>query len=160
MFSFVNFPLQKNNFILRNASFFQLFFKETIVDINLKPFTFALMITLYHKRKWASILLLAVFVPMLMLSSMHHHKADESGEKACVECLHHVHHSHIGEQSVGVDGCLLCQFLSLPFIAATTLVFTFSLHFLFLPKVYHRSRCLRDAFRMRLGRAPPFYLAR
>lgn len=117
------------------------------------------MNTLYHKRKWASILLLAVFIPMLMLSSLHHHRADEQGSEVCVECLHHVHHSHIGEQSVGVDGCLLCQFLSLPFIAATTLVFTFSLHFLFLPKVYHRSRCLRDAFRMRLGRAPPIFLA-
>ena len=67
--------------------------------------------------------LLSVFVSMLLLSGVHRHEAVAGATVDCMECAHHVHHSgHFTAAIDHVDDCLLCQFLSLAYTAAATIV--------------------------------------
>lgn len=69
------------------------------------------------RRRIISILLLAVFLPALLASSLHRHHHDSHEEAAeCIDCHHQSGHLTSGEQ--GLDECLLCQFVGLPFIVA------------------------------------------
>ena len=77
------------------------------------------------KRHIASWVLLAVYVPMLVFSSLHIHESHYSADAACAECVAHHCHGHIGQTDVSSDDCVLCQFLSLTFVAAATAVASF-----------------------------------
>ncbi len=69
------------------------------------------------KRRIISLLLLAVFLPALVASSVHRH--DSSAHEETVECVDCHHQSgHLASGAQGLDECLLCQFLGLPFIIA------------------------------------------
>ncbi len=74
------------------------------------------------KRNIASWVLLAVFVPMLLISSFHIHESS-GGAYSCTECVHHVCHGHLAQQSVHLNDCVLCQFLTLTFVAALIQLF-------------------------------------
>lgn len=71
-----------------------------------------------RKRKIVSWMLLAVFVPMLLLSSLHIHGYEQTGDDQCTECVHHHCGGHIGQQTLSLHECVLCQFLTLSFVAA------------------------------------------
>ena len=78
------------------------------------------------KRHIASWLLLAVFVPMLLLSSLHIHETVQSELTSCAECVQHHCGGHLGQQAIALHACVLCQFLTLPMLAvavATLLIF-------------------------------------
>ena len=74
------------------------------------------------KRPLASWILLAVFVPMVLLSSLHIHTAAESAAAECAECVDHQCHGHLTALASPVHACVLCQFLSLPMVVATAAV--------------------------------------
>ena len=94
------------------------------MELQKKRRTFAgVKMTKRHISAW---LLLAVFVPMLLLSSLHIHSYEQTADDQCTECVHHHCGGHIGQQTLSLDDCLLCQFLTLPMavavcIAAVTL---------------------------------------
>jgi len=67
------------------------------------------------RRYVHSWVLLAVFVPMVVMSSLHIHDSDETGT-TCVECVKHHCHGHVGQLMSSVHDCVLCQFLSLSFV--------------------------------------------
>jgi len=69
------------------------------------------------KRHIASIVLLAVFLPMLILASVHTHDTGTIYADECNECLHHQCHGHLGELTTTMHACVLCQFLTLSFVA-------------------------------------------
>lgn len=71
------------------------------------------------RRSLTAWTLLSVFVPMLLLSSLHVH-ADCSAEVAvCSECADHVtHHSHLSSGSSVLHDCVLCQFLTFTYLSA------------------------------------------
>lgn len=72
------------------------------------------------RRQLYAWLLLSVFVPMTALSALHVHKVDSDVTAVCSACINH--QSHAGHLSAGFDNihdCVLCQFLSLSFVAAT-----------------------------------------
>ena len=70
------------------------------------------------RRYVASWLLLAVFLPMLLLSSFHFHENHVSEQTECTECVAHHCHGHFTQADISFDACVLCQFLSLTLIAA------------------------------------------
>jgi hypothetical protein len=74
------------------------------------------------RRQFASWVLLAVFVPMLLLSSLHVHGVSTTDETPCAECVQHQCHGHLAQLSFSVHQCVLCQFLVLSFVAAPMLV--------------------------------------
>ncbi|MBR1499631.1 MAG: hypothetical protein IJ615_08420 [Bacteroidaceae bacterium] len=70
------------------------------------------------KRHIAAWLLLAVYLPMLLLSSLHTHEASQETEQACTECVHHQCQGHLVQLSDGMHQCVLCQILTLTYITA------------------------------------------
>ncbi len=76
------------------------------------------------KRHIASWVLLAVFVPMLLFSSLHIHET-AAEEISCTDCVHHVCHGHLAQQSVHLHDCVLYQFLTLTFLAAIIQIFCY-----------------------------------
>jgi len=83
--------------------------------------TFA-AVNVMTKRNIASWVLLAVFVPMVILSSLHIHESSNLFGNDCKECLQHQCHGHLGELTVSMHDCVLCQFLTMSFLAATVFV--------------------------------------
>ena len=75
-----------------------------------------------RRRIWMSRILLAVFVPMLLFSVLHIHTEGAEMNDACSECIHHVRHSHLSSADFCIDQCVLCQFLTLPFIVAGLMI--------------------------------------
>ena len=46
----------------------------------------------------------------------------EEMNDSCSECIHHVRHSHLSSADFCIDQCVLCQFLTLPFIVAGLMI--------------------------------------
>ena len=74
-----------------------------------------------RKRQLASWALLALFLPMLVLSSFHVHETTKSLDYECNECVQHHCHGHIAELSTTIHDCVLCQFQTFSFVAAVVL---------------------------------------
>lgn len=76
------------------------------------------------KRTLSVWVLLSVFVPMLLLSSLHvHSDIDNPVEDSCEVCVNHIPHSgHLSLQPVHLANCVLCQFASLPYAVAALVV--------------------------------------
>ena len=74
------------------------------------------------RRHIASWLLLAVFVPMLVLSSVHIHDEVETITTECADCVHHNCHGHIAAMTTWAHDCVLCQFLTLTMLTAAIMV--------------------------------------
>ena len=112
-------------------------------------------VKLKSKRHIASWLLLAVFVPMLLLSSVHVH--DEAPMKAvCDACVHHHCSGHIGLLTDSMDDCVLCQFLTLPKLVPVFIAFVL---FLSIFKIIRVDRLFFDysvAHDITVTRGPPF----
>jgi len=62
-----------------------------------------------RKAYWSSWLLLSVFVPMVLLSSMHVHQPIASAHDDCEMCLEHQVHAHLDALTAHID-CFLCHF--------------------------------------------------
>lgn len=61
-------------------------------------------------------LLTAVILPAILVSSFHHHEL--LPEPQCIDCVHHVPHGHVsGIQHT--DDCLVCQFLSISWLTVS-----------------------------------------
>jgi hypothetical protein len=89
--------------------------------------TFA-AVNLTKKRHIASWLLLAVFVPMLLLSSVHIHETGETIETECADCVHHSCHGHMTVTPHWAHDCVLCQFLTLTLLTAAAMAVTVYVH--------------------------------
>ena len=80
--------------------------------------TFA-AVKLDNRRHIASWLLLAVFVPMLIFSCIHvHEEVSVGADTECADCVHHSCHGHLTSTASWAHDCVLCQFISLTFVAA------------------------------------------
>lgn len=71
------------------------------------------------KRHIASWVLLAVYLPMLLLSSLHIHRIKRFYEVECAACVQHQCHGHLVQLSEGMHQCVLCQILTLTYVATT-----------------------------------------
>ena len=93
--------------------------KKNAIYFVLRPSfrTFAAM-NAKTKRLIASRVLLAVFLPMLFFASLHIHPAQSLTGDECTECINHHCGGHIGQQTLSIHDCVLCQMMTLPMIAA------------------------------------------
>lgn len=90
---------------------------------------------LYMKRHLASWVLLAIFVPMLIMSSLHIHKESiAQTETECTDCVHHSCHGHLIQTTTWAHECVLCQFLTLTMLTATVMAVMVYIH---VCKKYH-----------------------
>ena len=87
------------------------------------------------REKVASWLLLAAFLPMLVLSSLHTHSPQsraavaasyqQAAQDECSECVRHLPHAgHFTTATTPLHPCVFCQFLSLTylFVAVATII--------------------------------------
>lgn len=74
------------------------------------------------KRQIAARLLLAVFLPMLLLASVHVHPTQQLTADECHECVNHHCGGHLGQQTLSLHDCVLCQLLTLPVLLGTLAV--------------------------------------
>ena len=65
------------------------------------------------RRQISAWVLLAVFVPMVLLSALHLHEDGLAADDSCTECVHHQCGGHLGQQTTSFHACVLCQFLTL-----------------------------------------------
>lgn len=80
------------------------------------------------RRHIASWILLAVFLPMLVFSSLHqHHYEQQSIDTECSHCVNHKpHDGHLTMQTFTKHACVLCQILTFTFliVSVSSVVFT------------------------------------
>ncbi|MBR5988756.1 MAG: hypothetical protein IK003_04420 [Prevotella sp.] len=77
------------------------------------------------KRYIASWILLAAFLPMVVLSSLHIHETTQTTDTECAACVHHHCGGHMTQYDGQMHQCVLCQFLTLSMLAAATVVVLF-----------------------------------
>ena len=72
------------------------------------------------RRHIAAWVLLAVIVPIYLIASLHvHDSMQRDGGDVCQECVQHHCSGHLVQFSGPTLTCVLCQFLSLTFVAAS-----------------------------------------
>ena len=104
----------------------------------------------------SALVLLAVFLPMLLLSSFHVHPESHVEGDYCKECVHHLPHAgHMGSLSVCSFDCVLCQFLTLPFLIAPMVVFTAKRFIHIAPQCRTAQGVVAGVRGVVFGRAPP-----
>jgi hypothetical protein len=109
-----------------------------------------------RKRQWYAWLLLGIFLPMFLAASMHVHEPVGSAGVECYYCVHHIHHDgHLAKSAICNGECVLCHFLSLPYLIASGVVLKLALFFLHRQMFLSASRtCVLPAGVVSL-RAPP-----
>ena len=115
------------------------------------------MVKIRLKRKISAWILLSVFVPMLVISSFHVHGSEASLNDSCHECINHIPHAgHLIAEHMGLHACILCQFLSSAYLAASTMAVT--LFYAFSQERHCFIHQFIQSFRKEnnCGRAPPF----
>ena len=117
--------------------------------------TFAGVKTKRHIAAWV---LLAVFVPMVVLSSLHAHTQEQVAQEDCKECVAHHCHGHFVELTTTMHACVLCQFQTFSFVAAA--LFAVVLFHRFTQKfiAQRQGYVLLDVCGIPLLRAPPFLI--
>lgn len=113
------------------------------------------VVNVERKRLFVSWALLAVFVPVLVLSSVHVHESAQSLGYECNECVQHHCHGHVAELAKTIHDCVLCQFTTFSFVAVV--VFTVSYYNKVSKNLYaHRQSVIHvDVCGIPLLRAPP-----
>lgn len=111
------------------------------------------------KRQFSAWLLLLVFVPMMVAISLHIHDYNATNGVECEQCLHHVHHDgHFGAYADHIHDCVLCQFATLPFLAATTVLLAASVACSRAENVYLCENVRIGVYNVKQTRAPPAIL--
>lgn len=111
------------------------------------------------RRKIAARILLAVYITIIGMVSLHHHEDSCGMQDVCYSCLYKLPHpSHFSSGTSSWHSCVVCQFHSLPYLF---------IPFFVLSVLLIAWRCLIDrnsksnsvtAFATRSPRAPPFVL--
>ena len=113
--------LSKNPAISSNVTKNNPKYSMLSLKVRIKIHNFAAVNT-KTKRKIASWLLLAVFVPMVVLSSFHNHLNVSTDDTECTECVQHQCQGHITQLTTPIHACVLCQFVSLSYVSAAAMV--------------------------------------
>ena len=86
------------------------------------------------RRQISACVLLAVFLPMLIFSSLHIHEIPQTTDTECSDCVHHNCHGHLTAMATWAHDCVLCQFLTLSMLAAVMMAVAVYIH---VCKKYH-----------------------
>jgi len=96
-----------------------------------------------------------VFLPMLIMSSVHVHQTADPLDYECSGCVQHHCHGHIAQLPASMHACVLCQFVSLPFLAAVVCAVVFYNKVININYAQRRSYLKLDACGIITLRAPP-----
>jgi hypothetical protein len=130
---FIDILTSKPNFL----NFFEIFCKNSKFTVKIKKISiifsiFAAVKTI--RRQISACILLAVFLPMLVFSSLHIHEIPQTTDTECSDCVHHNCHGHLSVMATWAHDCVLCQFLTLPMLTAVMMAVMVYVH---VCKEYH-----------------------
>ena len=109
------------------------------------------------KQRLSAWLLLAVFLPMLMLSALHTHAVAPTSADACVECVHHQPHAgHLTASTVTLSDCVLCQFFSLQYLEAAAVTLIVAVSLVVMSSLAVVQGCPSRPLTLHTSRAPPY----
>ena len=106
----------------------------------------------------AARLLLAVFLPMLLVSSFHIHAVSSAGDDGCNECVQHQCHGHLTQLTTELHECVLCQFLSLTYTSAAVLLSVAFICLITVVRFRYAQFVCNEIGNSKCSRAPPFNL--
>ncbi|MBO7100431.1 MAG: hypothetical protein J6V98_00220 [Bacteroidales bacterium] len=67
--------------------------------------------------------LLAAFLPLLVVSSVHTHRLPSSEAEVCHQCVaHEAHPAHLGVPVVSVHDCVFCHLMSFYYLGSAALL--------------------------------------
>ena len=114
-----------------------------------------------YKRLRSSWLLLLVYVPMLLVVTLHRHDGVQEADDAfyCEDCARNVHHDgHLVALQPTLHACVLCQLQSIPYLPPLLLTCAvIAVPFCVLRRVA-AAPCMRRAHDASPARAPPYYV--
>ena len=96
-------------------------FSEEYIPRFKKTCTFAAMKVTTRRQSIASWVLLAIYVSMLLIASLHVHERPLGSGEECAECIAHHCHGHLSQTATWAHDCVLCQFLSQTMLPATVI---------------------------------------
>ena len=110
------------------------------------------------KRRFYAGLLLAVLLPMLVLSALHMHRDVATAADTCVECAtNQPHAGHLTASTVSLTDCVLCQFYSMQYLEATVVSLVAAVCLTLLTRPTTIVRCPSRPLNLYSSRAPPYY---
>ena len=92
---------------------------------------------------------------MLILSSAHIHETTESVGNPCSGCVQHQCSGHLSELTTTIHACVLCQFLTITFVAAATCAVVLYNKTYSLCRIRKQASCLTGTRGIVTLRAPP-----
>ena len=96
---------------------------------------------------------------MMLLSGLHRHEMMVNASIDCADCTHHVHHSgHLTADANHMYDCVLCQFLSLVYTPATSMLVIIPFCLIILSTPSNADMVCCEAGQYKSTRAPPFIL--
>ena len=103
--------------------------------------------------------MLLVFVPMVIMSSVHVHAFPEKLPVECAHCHEHMHHAgHITMQNWHIDDCVQCRFLAQQYYCGISLTSQFQLSLVATITDHIGKKCPSVVMRSTMLRAPPAIL--
>ena len=109
------------------------------------------------KRRLYAGLLLAVLLPMLLLSALHIHEDAAAGNDTCVECVNHQpHNGHLTATTQTLTDCVLCQFFSFQYLEAAVVTLAVAACLIILTRPTATVLCPSRPQNLHSSRAPPY----
>lgn len=110
-----------------------------------------------YKRSFSACLLLAVYLPMFFVASLHVHVGEPAMEDECLLCAEQVPHvGHVHPARVSFHDCALCLFLGMSCVAVPLMILGCVRPRLPLGRVLFREDVLLRWAEQSASRAPPF----
>jgi len=119
---------------------------ELFANMDLKQKTYL--------KAWA---LLLVFVPMLLVSSLHIHDEEQTVKHDCKECVSHNCAGHLLPQGDSMHTCVLCQFLTMSFLTAVG-ISAFSASITKILYTDRQNSLVLDVYNLPIPRGPPSFV--
>ena len=107
-----------------------------------------------YLKSWA---LLLVFVPMLLISSLHVHHEEQIAKHDCKECVSHNCAGHLLPQGDSMHTCVLCQFLTMSFLTAVG-ISAFSASITKISYNDRQNSLVLDVYNLSIPRGPPSFV--
>ena len=109
------------------------------------------------KRRFYAGLLLAVLLPMLVLSALHMHRDAATTDDTCVECAtNRPHAGHLTASTATLTDCVLCQFFSMQYLEATVISLVAAVCLTVLTRPVATVHCPSRPLNLYSSRAPPY----
>lgn len=131
--------------------------KESKKRENLSFFHNFAAVNVKRKQIRAARVLLAVYLPLLLLTTLHVHRSAEYVDDVCTQCVHHEPHAgHITSETPSLHECVLCQLTTLQYVAPAAVVFSVLLVVNTGNVLWREQRVPVIAIARWSSRAPPF----